>query len=399
MERPPIAVIGGGLVGLATARALQERFPSIPILVLEKEADVGRHQSGHNSGVVHTGLYYRPGSLKARLCVEGRRRMLAYLRERSLPFEGCGKLVVATRREELPALDELQRRARANGIGDVDRLEGRALSEREPAAAGLAALWVPGTGITDYRQVAAEYRRDVEAAGGEVRTGRSVQGGTTHPGGAELATSEGPISARYVVNCGGLYSDRLARALGDRVPVSIVPFRGEYFVLRPDRSGLLRGLVYPVPDPALPFLGVHFTRTIDGRIEVGPNAVWAAAREGYRRTDVRLGEAAWAWTDPGFLRVVRRHLRTGLYETFRSIDRATFARDLGRLVPSIVPDDLLPGGAGVRAQAVRSDGTLCDDFVFQEGAAALHVLNAPSPGATASLAIGEHIAGRVPTFG
>lgn len=394
MPRPWV-VVGGGIVGLAVARALRARFPDRPLTVLEKESRPGAHQTGHNSGVVHSGIYYRPGSLKARLTVDGHDRLVRYLRERQLPYESCGKLIVAAEPSELPALRELQRRAAANGVPGVTWLEGDRIPEHEPNARGVAALWVPGTGIADYRRVAEEYARDLATSGTELRLGRRVTGGQATAAGVTVETDQGPVETEFLVNCAGLQSDRIARACGIVPPVSIVPFRGEYYRLREPPGGLVRGLVYPVPDPAFPFLGVHFTRRIDGGLEAGPNAVWALAREGYRRRDVEVRDVAAALLDPGFLRVVRAHLGVGVYENYRSLDRHRFARDLQRLVPSVGPDDLLPGGAGVRAQAVAPDGRLVDDFVVVEGKRSLHVLNAPSPAATASLSIGDHVAGLV----
>ncbi len=395
MTRPPLAIVGGGILGLAVAGSLHRRSPGLPLIVLEKESEVGRHQTGHNSGVVHSGVYYRPGSLKARLCVEGRGRMVEYLRKHSLPYEECGKIIVATAAAEIPRLQELRRRATENGVPAVTWMEPGELQRFEPAVTGLAALRVPGTGITDYRAVARSLREELESDGVEVRREVRVEGGEVREEGIVLQTTSGPLEAMHVVNCGGLYSDRIARSLGGNPSVAIVPFRGEYYLIRTGRTDLLRGLVYPVPDPELPFLGVHFTRTVTGGIEVGPNAVWAMAREGYTKTTVNPREVAWALTYPGFLRVARRELWTGAYEMLRSLDKATFLRDLQRLVPSLEERDLAPGGAGVRAQAVTSGGQLCDDFVIDEGPRSMHILNAPSPGATASLAIADYVVDRL----
>lgn len=356
---------------------------------------MAQHQTGHNSGVIHSGIYYRPGSFKARFALQGHDMLLHYLADRSLPFELCGKLIVATAERELPRLQELQRRANTNGVPNVTWLGAKEIADREPEAKGLAALWVPSTGITDYRSVAAEYARDLEASGVDLVVGRIVEGGHATPDGFELETNSGPLEAGFVVNCAGLHSDSVARACGVVPPVCIVPFRGEYYRLRQSRAGLIRGLIYPVPDPAFPFLGVHFTRRIEGGIEAGPNAVWALAREGYHRKDVNAHDTARALLYPGFLRVVRDHLGTGIYENYRSLDRHRFASDLQKLVPAVRSDDLVPGGSGVRAQAVAPDGRLVDDFVIVEAPRSMHVLNAPSPGATASLAIGEHVAARV----
>lgn len=390
-----VAIVGGGIVGLATGLALVERRPGLRLVVLEKESAIATHQTGHNSGVIHAGLYYKPGSLKAGLCVEGVRLLTAYCDRRGIPYERCGKVVVATREQELPALEELLRRGTANGVPGLRRIGPEELREIEPQAAGLAALHSPGTGIISYRQVSGAIAADLAERGAEVVTGAPFL--AAHPDGPELRvqTGAGELSTRLLVNCAGLHSDRIARLLGVEPQVQIIPFRGEYYFLRPERQKLVRGLIYPVPDPALPFLGVHFTRTIDGRVEAGPNAVLALAREGYTRGSIRPGELWEALRYRGFHAVARKYWRTGLYEYYRSFSRREFVRSLQALVPAVRPDDVVPGGAGVRAQAVAPDGRLVDDFHIVETATAIHVLNAPSPAATASLAIGQQIAGLV----
>ena len=385
-----VAIVGAGLVGLATARAL---VPSCSrLVVLEAEPLVGAHQSGRNSGVAHSGLYYTPGSLKARLSVEGRDALSRYCADRGIAFERCGKLVVASRVEELPALDELERRGRANGLRQVRRITPPQIQDIEPHAVGSGALFVGDTGIVDFPGVARALADDVVANGGEVRTGARMTGLSTAHGEHVVETDRGPVHARALVACAGLHADRLAFQCGLDPGVRIVPFRGEYYRVRGDRRGLVRHLIYPVPDPEFPFLGVHLTRTVRGEIEAGPNAVLALARHGYRWSDVAPADIADLVTFPGFLRFARRHWRAGLREARRSLSRRRFAAALARLVPEISSRDLVPGGAGVRAMALTPDGVLVDDFRFVASGRMIHVLNAPSPAATACLAIGERLA-------
>ncbi len=387
-----MAVVGGGIVGLACAHALLRRRPDLRLAVLEKEVEVGLHQTARNSGVVHAGIYYRPGSLRARLCVEGARRLREFCEEHGLPFLPAGKLIVATDDAEVPRLQELFRRGQANGVPGLRWLRAEELQEVEPHARGVAAIHSPATAITDFRAVAVCLAGLVEATGSRVVTGCEVLGARRRPEGFELRTTRGTVLARAVLNCAGLHSDRVARLLGAQPGIQIVPFRGEYYVLRPEARHLVRGLIYPVPDPRFPFLGVHLTRTVHGEVEVGPNAVVAWAREGYRPRAFRLRDAWGTLTYSGFWWLVRRYWRVGLYEQYRSWCRREFARSVRRLVPEITDRDLVRNGAGVRAQAVAPDGTLVDDFrvVLQPGA--VHILNAPSPAATASLAIGDHVA-------
>ena len=390
----PIVVIGGGIVGLATAYALQ-KHTRIPVVVLEKESDVATHQTGHNSGVIHSGIYYKPGSLKARLCVEGRAQLLQLCDDQHIAYERCGKLIVATRESERPCLAELERRAAANGIAGVRRLSASQAQEIEPNVNALEALHVPATGIVDFRAVAHALAGQISAGGGDVRTRTRVTGLRPATTGPELITDQGAVAASLVVNCAGLHSDRVARMGGTEPPARIVPFRGEYYLLRKERRSLVRGLVYPVPDPELPFLGVHFTRTIHGEVEAGPNAVPALAREGYAWSNLRVRDLAETLTYSGTPGLLWRYGWTELYEVRRSLFRGAFVRDLQRMVPAVTEDDLVPGGSGVRAQAVTPEGRLVDDFVIAESPGVIHVLNAPSPAATASLAIGEHIRGVV----
>lgn len=391
-ERCDVAVVGGGIVGLACAHALLRRCPDLRVAVLEKEPEVGLHQTSHNSGVVHAGIYYRPGSLRARLCVEGARRMREFCEAFGVPFLAVGKVIVATGEDEVPRLRELWERGKANGVPGLRWLHQEELREVEPHAAGVAALYSPATAITDFRQVAARLESLLAASGAAVVTGCELLGARRRSEGFELRTARGTLLARAVLNCAGLHSDRVARLLGARPGVRIVPFRGEYYVLRPERRHLVRGLIYPVPDPRFPFLGVHLTRTVHGEVEAGPNAVMAWAREGYRPRAFRARDAWETLSYSGFWALARRYWRVGLYEQYRSWSRREFARSARRLVPELQEQDLVRDGAGVRAQAVAPDGTLVDDFrvVLQPGA--VHVLNAPSPAATASLAIGDHVA-------
>lgn len=387
-----VAVIGAGIVGVATAKALLERWPRLRVCVLEKDARIAGQQTSHNSGVIHSGIYYRPGSLKSEFCVRGRDALVRFCEEHEIPYELCGKLIVATREEELPRLELLAERATANGVRGHELVGPERVAELEPHVRALRALWVPSTGIVDFTRLAEAYAAIVREAGGEVLLGAPVRAATLAGGVRHLRAGAVERSARLLVNCAGLHADRVARALGAGTPVRIVPFRGEYYTLRPERADLVRGLIYPVPDPALPFLGVHFTRNIRGYVEAGPNAVLASAREGYRKRDVDLGDVWEIASYGGFWRVALREWRTGLHEVHRSLRKSVFVRDLQRLIPEIRGRDLVTGGSGVRAQAVAPDGALLDDFLIERSEAALHVLNAPSPGATSSLLIGEHIA-------
>jgi L-2-hydroxyglutarate oxidase len=389
-----VAVVGGGLVGLAVAHELLARHPRLAVVVLEKETRVAAHQSGHNSGVVHSGLYYAPGSAKARTAVAGAERMKRFCAEHGVEVETCGKVVVATDERELPALAELHRRGTANGVPGLAEIGPERLRELEPHAAGIRALHVPGAAIVDYRRVAGKLAERIAAAGGEVRLGAEVVA-VRHLGrDVVLRTTAGELAARAMIGCAGLHSDRLVALEGGRPPARIAPFRGEYYELVPERRDLVRGLIYPVPDPRYPFLGVHFTRLVDGGVEAGPNAVLALAREGYRRRDVDARDLAELLAYPGFWRMAARHWRTGLAEQWRSLSKAAFVAALRKLVPAIAPADLARAGSGVRAQALRPSGAFVDDFLVVERPRALHVGNAPSPAATASLAIAEEVVRR-----
>jgi len=389
--RYDVVVVGGGIVGLATAYQLTRRRPGLRLLVLEKEPRLAAHQSGHNSNVVHSGLYYPPGSRKARYAVEGARRTVEFCREHGLPVLVTGKVVVATSAGEVPRLDRLYERGLANGVR-VSRLGPAGIREHEPHARGVAGLHVRDTAICDFAAVAATYARLAAAAGAEIRTGTAVTGVSPGP---VVHTGHGDVRTRQVVGCAGLHADRLAALAGAEPGVRIVPFRGEYRELVPGRRQLVRGLIYPVPDPAFPFLGVHLTRGVDGSVHVGPNAVPALGREGYRWRQVGIRDLAGTLAYPGFWRLARGTWRDGVAEIRRSASPRLFAAAARRLVPELADEDLRPAGAGVRAQAVTRDGRLVDDFLTVETPTALHVLNAPSPAATAALPIGAELAGRV----
>lgn len=386
-----VIIIGGGVVGLGVALEITRQFPRRRLLVLEKEDRVARHQSGHNSGVIHSGIYYKPGSLKARLCVTGAAAMVDFCREHSIPHQVCGKVIVASAEEELPRLEELRKRGEANGLTGVRMIGPEELREIEPNAAGLRALVVPSTGITDYALVCEKYAELIAASGGEVKTGTGATGIRRSSSEIVVETSKGAFSTNALINCAGLYSDRISRMAGDDPGVMIVPFRGEYYDITPERASLVKALIYPVPDPRFPFLGVHFTRRITGRVDAGPNAVLALAREGYRHTDINLLDLAGSLGYGGFWRMAHKNWRSGLGEWHRSLSKAAFVRALQRLLPAIGERDLVPGGSGVRAQALKPEGALVDDFQFVPSGKVLHVLNVPSPAATASLMIGKAI--------
>ena len=395
-ESRSFAIIGGGIVGLATAYKLSERFPGARITLLEKEAAVGRHQTGHNSGVLHCGLYYKPGSVKAKLAVSGIRQMVAFCQENAVPHEICGKLVVATSEIEVERLRALLDRGTANGLEGLRWLERDQMREIEPHVGGVAALRVPQEGIVDYARVCAALVSKLAGRGVRVVTSARADRMIPSGGGWTIETTAGEFAADFLINCAGLHCDRVAEHAGEKREVRIVPFRGEYYKIRPERQQLVRHLIYPVPDPSFPFLGVHFTRLIHGGIEAGPNAVLAFRREGYKKTDFSAPDLWDALTYGGFWRFLRRYPSMAWFELRRSFSRQLFCRSLQRLVPEIQPADLDTGGSGVRAQAISPEGDIIQDFRFIARPNALHVLNAPSPAATASLAIGGHIAGLIP---
>jgi L-2-hydroxyglutarate oxidase len=386
-----IVIVGGGIVGTATAMALMTR-PGRSVLLLEAENEMAAHQTGHNSGVIHSGLYYKPGSLKAANCTAGREALYRFCADQGIRHERCGKIVVASTADELPRLAQLEERGTANGLEGLERLTGEEIREYEPCIRGVAGLRVPQTGIVDYTEVTQAYARLVREKGGEIRTGCRVSGLHRETGGLVVETSSGEVRAKNLVNCAGLQSDRVARLCGVEPGVRIIPFRGEYYELVPEKQGLVRNLVYPVPDPAFPFLGVHFTRMIGGGVEAGPNAVLAFKREGYTKTSFSFKDSFETFTYPGALRLFSRHWKMGMGEFYRSFFKRAFLAALQKMLPDLELDDLKPGGAGVRAQAVGPDGALIDDFRIVEAERMIHVLNAPSPAATASISIGQKIA-------
>jgi L-2-hydroxyglutarate oxidase LhgO len=393
-DRADAVVVGAGILGLATAAELIRRRPDWSVVVVEKETEPARHQTGRNSGVIHSGIYYLPGSLKARLCTAGRRLLIDFCEQEGVQYELCGKVVVATETAELRALDELERRARANGVA-AERIGPDRLRDLEPECVGVAALHVPGTGLVDYRSVANALAERLERAGGRLLLGWRVLELRDLHGEVRISADRGEIAAARVVACAGVHADAIA---GDRGrETRIVPFRGTYFALRQEARRLCRNLIYPVPDPRFPFLGVHVNRRPDGEVWVGPNAVVALALEGYRRRDLRLVEAWRTLTYPGFLRLVRRHWRLGSLEAYRDLSRRAYAGQARRYLPALTADDLVPAPAGIRAQALARDGTLVDDFLFAGTGRVLHVRNAPSPAATSALAIARHVVERALT--
>ncbi len=389
-----IVVIGGGIVGLATALQFGRAFPKLRLLLAEKEDRVARHQSGHNSGVIHSGIYYKPGSLKAKLCVEGAAAMEAFCREHAIPVEICGKIIVATSAEEIPRLQGLLERGQANGILGLKMLDKAQAREIEPHCGGVGWLHVPSTGITDYVAVCAKYAELIVAQGGTVSVGTEVKGIARSSGETILETTRGSIATKYLINCAGLHSDRVSRLAGEKTEVTIVPFRGEYYDLVPEREHLVHGLIYPVPDLRFPFLGVHFTRRVGGGVDAGPNAVLAFKREGYRRTDFSLQDTAGTFAYGGFWHMAAKYWRSGAGEFYRSFHKPAFVRALQTLLPDVVSADLVADGSGVRATAVAPDGSLVDDFKFMCSQNVLHVWNVVSPAATASLPIGREIVRR-----
>ena len=390
-ERCDVAIVGAGIVGLAVALELVRQRRGLKIVVLEKETEVAAHQTGHNSGVIHSGLYYKPGSFKARLCVEGARAMVRFCEEHAIAHDICGKVIVATEESEIPALEELLRRGIANGVEGIRELDEQQIREIEPYAAGIRGIHVPTTGITDFKLVAAKYAEIVRQGGGEVRTGFGVVRIVSEFDGVLLESASGAVHARFVVNCAGLQSDRIAKMASTNLGLQIIPFRGEYYEIVPSKRHLINGLVYPVPDPRFPFLGVHFTKCIHGGVEAGPNAVLSFKREGYARTSFSLADAISTATFAGFWKMAAQHWKSGLQEFYRSWSRRAFIRALQKLLPSLTAEDICPGGSGVRAQALDRAGKLLDDFHFVYKNRILHVCNVPSPAATASLVIGREI--------
>lgn len=387
-----LVVVGGGIVGLSTGLRLTRLFPRLRLTVLEKEEAVARHQSGHNSGVIHSGIYYPPGSLKARLCVEGAAAMVEFCRTHGIPYQLCGKVIVAASEDEIPRLQALFERGQSNGIADLKMLQATELREIEPHCGGLRGLRVPGTGITDYAAVSRKYAELIAKHGGTIQTGTRVTGVSSRAKEIVVETTRGPVSTKYLVNCAGLQSDRVGKIAGQIPEAMIVPFRGEYYDLVPEKYSLVRGLIYPVPDPRFPFLGVHFTRRIHGGVDAGPNAVLAFKREGYHADDFDMDDAISMLRYSGFWNMTKKYWRNGAEEFYRSFSKGAFVKSLQKLVPEIREADLVRGGTGVRAQALRPDGSMVDDFQFSASGNQLHVYNVPSPAATASLPIGKAIA-------
>lgn len=392
-----VAIIGGGIVGLATAYHLQKKAPSLKILILEKEQKLAAHQTGNNSGVIHSGIYYKPNSLKALNCIRGRQDLLAFCVQHEILHRKLGKVIIATREEELPHLYELEKRGHANGVRGVKLIDKRELVQIEPHAAGLKALWVPECYSVHYPSVTQQLAQEIQQRGGEIVLSEKVLNISFQDDHLEIEGQQRNYQASFLINCAGLFSDRIAKAILGRgkVPFQILPFRGEYFELKEERRNLVKGMIYPVPNPKFPFLGVHLTRMIDGKVEAGPNAILATAREGYKKSDVDLRDCLQYLTYKGFWKMAIRYWPIGLYEIYRSLNKKVFLRDLQRLIPEIQEEDLTVGGAGVRAQVVKSDGTLLDDFALVREKNSLHVLNAPSPAATASFSIGSTISDEV----
>ncbi len=386
-----IIIIGAGIVGLATGYKILTRRPEIRLTIIDKEPRIAAHQTGHNSGVIHSGLYYKPGSLKATNCIEGYQQLIRYCEEHDIKFEICGKVVVATSEEEVPAMNTLFERGKQNGLDGLKLLSSEELKEYEPHVAGVAAIHVPQTGIVDYKEVAESYAAQIRSMGGEILLNEKVSAIRTKNGYSEIHCSTKVLESRLIVNCSGLYSDKVAAFTNQEMTYRIIPFRGEYFELRKERESLVNNLIYPVPDPNFPFLGVHFTRMIHGGVEAGPNAVLAWRREGYTRSDVNLKELAETLLWPGFQRVAAKYWKTGMGELYRSYSKSAFTKALQKLMPEIRKEDLVAGEAGVRAQACDRQGGLIDDFLILENEYAVNVCNAPSPAATSSLAIGDTV--------
>ena len=387
-----VVIIGGGIVGLATALQLKQQRPALKVVLLEKEMAVAQHQTGHNSGVIHSGLYYKPGSLKATNCIRGYRMLLDFCNAEAIPYDLCGKIVVATKQEEIPQLETLYQRGLQNGLGGLKKLSVAEMRDIEPHVNGVAGMFVPQTGIIDYKQVADKYAEKFKELGGAIHLGERVEQVTTGTSLSIVVTDKNRYETRLVINCAGLYSDKIAQLTQrEAIDVRIVPFRGEYFKLKPQKEYLVKNLIYPVPDPNFPFLGVHFTRMVHGGVEAGPNAVLAFQREGYRKSDINLKELAQTLAWPGFQKVAAKYWETGLGEMYRSFSKSAFTKALQALIPEIQEADLEPGGAGVRAQACDRRGGLLDDFAIIETDKAINVLNAPSPAATSSLSIGKTV--------
>ncbi len=388
-----VVVIGAGIVGLASAFRILQSKPGLKLAILEKENQVARHQTGNNSGVIHSGIYYKPGSLKAQNCIRGYEMLISFARENEIEYELCGKIIVATSKAELPLLENIYQRGLQNGLSQIRKLNQAQISEKEPHIAGIEGIFVPYTGIIDYRKVSEKIAEKIQSLGGILIFGAEVQNIQIKTDNAEISTAKGTFSAKLLVNCAGLYSDKIAQmTMPAAKDFKIVPFRGEYYELKPESRYLIKNLVYPVPDPNFPFLGVHFTRMIGGGVEAGPNAVFAFGRESYQKTKINLKETIETLSFPGFQKVAFKYWKTGLAEMYRSFSKSAFVAALQKLCPGIQESDLIPGGAGIRAQACDKSGGLLDDFLILEDRNVINVCNAPSPAATSALSIGETIA-------
>lgn len=385
-------IIGGGIVGVATALKILEKEPNLNVAVVEKENVPGYHQTGHNSGVIHSGIYYKPGSLKAENCTRGYQMLVDFCEQEGVPYELCGKVIVATEEWELPILERIFNRGKENGLTNIQYLGPEEIREKEPNSRGIQGIWVPYTGIVDYKKVAQQIATKFTEKGGTLITGESVQNLERTFNEVSVTTNQAHYSTKLLVNCAGLYSDKIARMTHPDIDYRIIPFRGEYYKLKPEAQHLIKNLIYPVPDPNFPFLGVHFTREIDGSIEAGPNAVFAFSREGYTKSNIKVGETLESLSWPGFQKVLRNYWQTGVGELYRSFSKSAFTKALQKLVPAIREEHLTTGGAGVRAQACDRNGGLVDDFVIYEDEGVVHVLNAPSPAATSALSIGDTVA-------
>lgn len=390
-----VIIIGAGIVGLSTAYQLQLSNPDLKITVLEKESEVAAHQTSHNSGVIHSGIYYKPGSEKALNCFTGYKMMIEFCEQQAIAHKICGKVIVASQQKETEGLVNIFNRGNLNGLKELKLIDRSQLKEIEPHAEGIKAIWVPQAGIIDYKQVAMKLKSLIESGGGNIHCNAQVQSIHRQSNGWVITTTNEVYQADYVITCGGLHSDRLARMTDDRFDLQIIPFRGEYYTLKPSAQHLVNTLIYPVPNPAFPFLGVHFTSMVHGGVEAGPNAVWALGREAYHWKSIDWSDAKEAIAYPGFRKIARKYWRDGLYEMYRSFSKRAFVHALQRLVPEIKSDDLTTGGSGVRAQAIDPSGNIVDDFLFKEGKDILHVVNAPSPAATSGLSIGKSIAQKV----
>lgn len=389
-----VVIVGGGIVGLSTGMAIYEKYPGIKLLVIEKESELAKHQTGNNSGVIHSGIYYTPGSFKARFAKQGSKDMQEFCKKHDIAYDMCGKVIVASNEEELPLLDDLYKRGLENELA-IEKIDQKRLKELEPHIAGVAGIHVPQAGIVDYTQVSLKFAELIKDNGGEILLDTELIKINEHKESVTIETNRGNYEAKLAINCAGLHSDRVAEATGYKTDMKIVPFRGEYYVLKPEKRNLVKNLIYPVPNPKFPFLGVHFTRMIGGTVEAGPNAVLGFKREGYKKTDINVKDTFESLMFPGLWKLGGKFMKEGISEYARSFSKAKFTQSLQKMIPEITEDDLIPAPAGVRAQAITSDGQMVDDFEIIEGKRSIHVCNAPSPAATASIGIGKEVASRV----